>query len=110
MSSAPALSASCARPLIRYCLVLVPQTREHRWPTIGELVARNRRVLFEQQSSEFAAINASASLFFTPAVWDGDQFGPDSFQNFPACTVSGAVSHPDCPDCPGRVLGAIARG
>jgi hypothetical protein len=61
-----------------------------RWPTINELVSRNRRVLFEQQSSEFASVNASASLFFTPAIWSGDQFGPSSFAKYPACTVSGA--------------------
>ena len=64
--------------------------RTHSWPTINELVGRNRRILFEQQDDAFNAVNASASVFFTPTVWEGDQFGPSSFAPYPACTVSGA--------------------
>jgi len=66
----------------------------HRWPTISELVSRNRRVLMEQQSDEFNDYNASRAVFFTPAVWEGDQFSPSDFDKYPDCTVNGVRARP----------------
>ena len=65
-----------------------------RWPTINEMVARNRRVVFEQQSDAFVPINATANLFFTPAIWEGDQFGPNSFRPYPECLLGGTLPLP----------------
>jgi len=43
----------------------------------------------EQQSDEFNDYNASRAVFFTPAVWEGDQFSPSDFDKYPDCTVNG---------------------
>lgn len=62
-----------------------------RWPTIAELLAKGRRVVFEQQNQEWKNVPEAEALFFTPTLWNGVQVGPEpqNFQPFPSCLIEG---------------------
>lgn len=57
-----------------------------RWPTIAELVAKNRRVFLENRRDSWLGDGLAARYIFTPSIWSV-QFGPNNFQKYPLCTV-----------------------
>lgn len=62
-----------------------------RWPSLGELFARGKQLIVENNADQFADVPIAAETIFTPTLWSGGgQFGnPDSLADFPECTLSG---------------------
>jgi len=58
-----------------------------QWPTVFELISKNRRILFENGREDWAGDPLADQYFFTPPIWV--QFGPDKFEKFPNCSVNG---------------------
>ena len=58
-----------------------------RWPTVAELVTKNRRVYLENSDEEWLGNPTADRYFFTPTPWV--QFGPERFEGYPNCSISG---------------------
>lgn len=50
-----------------------------------------KRLLLENVQTGWTLANDP--IVFTPPIWNGLQFGPDSFEIYPTCTINGNFSY-----------------
>ena len=74
-------------------MILTPDEKS-KYSTMNELLSNGKHILFETQTKGWTEPNGS--FVFYPALWDtphGQQFGPDSFIEFPNCSISGIYTY-----------------
>jgi hypothetical protein len=59
---------------------------------VSELLSQNKRIVIEANRAEWLYPSEGDAIVFNPTLWDAHQFGPDSFVQFPNCSIDGDSS------------------